>query len=122
MTDTGKYGCKGFTLVEVLIAILIFSLIMTVLFSSFKAFVLSSEAVKESVAQNEDIRTVFGRIRMDLEAVYIQQIPRYKKPKFNSEPDPYRFAGKEDGFSFASFAHAGIRKSEKNPLPGSPIM
>lgn len=116
MTDTGRYGCKGFTLVEILIAILIFSLIMTVLFSSFKAFVLSSEAVKESVGQNEEIRTVFGRIRLDLEAVYIQQVPRYKKPEFNSEPDPYRFAGKDDGFSFASFAHAGTRKGEKKSI------
>ena len=116
LTQSKNHNDKGFTLVEILIAILIFALIMTVLFSSFKAFVLSSEAVKESVTRNEAIRTVFNRIRLDLEAIYIQQPPRYKKPEFNSKPDPYRFVGKEETFSFASFAHAGIRKGEKKAV------
>ncbi len=116
LTQSKNHNDKGFTLVEILIAILIFSLIMTVLFSSFKAFVLSSEAVKESVSRNEAIRTVFNRIRLDLEAIYIQQPPRYRKPEFNSEPDPYRLVGKEDTFFFASFAHAGIRKGEKKAI------
>lgn len=118
MTDTEKYEDKGFTLVEILIAIFIFSLIMMVLFSSFKAFVISSEAVKESVTQTETFRTVFKRIRLDLEAVYIRQPPQYKKPGFNSEPDPYRFTGQEDRFSFSSLAHAGIRKGEKKSIAG----
>jgi len=118
LTDTDKYGDKGFTLVEILIAIFVFSLIMTVLFSSFKAFVISSEAVKDSVMQNEAFRTVFKRIRLDLEAVYIRQPPQYKKPEFNSEPDPYRFSGQEDRFSFSSLAHTGIRKGEKTGIAG----
>ncbi len=116
MTDSGKQGDKGFTLIEILMAVLIFSLIMTVLFSSFKAFMISSEAVKESIIRTEAIRTVLKRIRLDLEAIYIQQIPRYKKPEFNSEPDPYRFVGKEDGFFFASYAHATLRKGEKKSV------
>jgi len=115
LAEFGKHE-KGFTLVEILIAILVFSLIMTILFSSFKAFVLSSEAVKESVIQSQTFQTVFKRIRLDIEAIYIQQPPRYKKPEFNSEPDPYRFVGKEDTFSFASFAHAAIRKGEKKAI------
>jgi general secretion pathway protein J len=116
LTDSGKYDDKGFTLVEILIAVLIFSLIMTALFSSFKAFVISSEAVKESVARNEAIRTVLKRIRLDLEAIYIQQLPRYQKPGLNSEPDPYRFVGKENTFFFASYAHANMRKGEKKSV------
>ncbi|OGR26121.1 MAG: hypothetical protein A2277_08225 [Desulfobacterales bacterium RIFOXYA12_FULL_46_15] len=116
MIDPKKHDGKGFTLVEILIAILIFSLVMSVLFSSFRAFMLSSEAVKESVTRNELIRTAFNRIRLDLEAIYIQQPPRYKKPEFNSEPDPYRFVGKEDGFFFSSFAHAGFRRGEEKAI------
>lgn len=111
LINTKKY--EGFTLLEILIAILIFALIMTVLFSSFKAFVVSSEAVKENVTQNEAVQAVFRRIRLDIEGVYVQQPPQYKKPEFNSEPDPYRFAGQEDRFSFSSLAHAGFRKSKK---------
>lgn len=116
MTDSDKHADKGFTLVEILIAILIFSLIMTVLFSSFKAFILSSEAVKENVLQNQIIQTVIKRISLDLEAIYIQQPPRYKKPGLNSEPDPYRFVGNENSFFFTSFAHAGTRKGEKKSI------
>ncbi len=105
--------CKGFTLVEVLVAILIFSIVMTTLFSSFKAFIISSEYVKSDVAHGEKIRNVLKRINMDFGALVVLQAPRYKKPEFNSEPDPYSFIGKEETIGqnvvssvvFTSLAH-----------------
>jgi len=105
---------KGFTLVEILMAVLIFSIIITALFSSFAAFIVSSESVKQELTHNEKIKNVFKRTRMDLEALYVLHPPRYKRPQFNSDPDPYRFLGKENqmgqvsasSMAFGSLAHA----------------
>ena len=99
---------------EVLVSVLIFSIIISALFSSFKAFILSSESIEKDVMYSEKIKNVLKRIHMDLESLVVLQTPRYKKPEFNSEPDPYRFVGEEvnmgqDIFSnleFASLAHA----------------
>lgn len=105
---------RGFTLVEILIAILIFSVVIATLFSSFKAFIISSQSVKEEVVHSEKIRNIFKRISLDLESIFILQPPRYKKPQFNSDPDPYGFVGNEETIGqhvvstlvFPSFAHA----------------
>ncbi len=101
---------------EVLVSILIFSIVIFTLFSSFKAFIISSENLKDEIKYSEKIRNVMKRINMDFESLYVLQAPRYKKPEFNSDPDPYRLIGKEttmgqDSFSsieFTSLAHAMI--------------
>lgn len=103
----------GFTLVEILIAILIFSIVISTVFSSFNAFIISSEKIKEEVAHSEKIRNVFKRIFLDLESIFIVQPPRYQKPQFDSEPDPYSFVGKQimlgqkfaSTITFTSLAH-----------------
>ena len=105
---------RGFTLVEILIAILIFSVVISTLFSSFRAFIISSENIKEVVAHSEKIQNLFKRISLDLDSIFVLQPPRYKKPQFNSDPDLYRFVGNEDTLGqqtvstlvFPSFAHA----------------
>lgn len=68
---------------------------MTTLFSSFRAFIISSETVKRNVLNTEKIRFVNKRISRDIESIFITHMPRYKKPEFNSEPDPYRLIGRE---------------------------
>jgi general secretion pathway protein J len=104
----------GFTLLEILIAILIFAIVITTLFSSFNAFIISSKEVKENVRQTDQIINVYKRISQDLEAIFVLQVPRYKKPGFDSEPDPFSFVGKEETIDqevvaslvFSSLAHA----------------
>ncbi len=105
---------KGFTLIEILIAIFIFSIIIFALFSSFNAFLISSKSIKENIIQIEKIQDVFKRISLDLELLYVLQTPRYEKPGFDSEPDPYRLIGEQvnigqnviSSMSFTSCAHA----------------
>jgi len=115
------FRSKGFTLVEVLVSILIFSILMSTLFSSFKAFIISSEYVKEDVTQGEKIRNVLKRINMDLGSLVVLQTPRYKKPEFNSDPDPYSFIGQEETMGqtvfssvvFTSLAHAMLGTDQR---------
>ncbi len=115
-------SATGFTFVEVVIAILIFSLVITTLFSSFQAFLRSSDAVKESITRTEKISAVFKRMHRDIEEIYMVQPPRYKKPVFNSEPDPFRLTGSENivggqtvsSVVFSSSAHAKIGMDQRN--------
>lgn len=112
---------RAFTLMEILIAILIFFIVISTLFSSFNAFIISSEKVKQAVAHSEKIRTVFKRISLDLESIYVLQPPRYRKPEFNSDPDPYRFEGEEvtlgqgvvSQMRFPSYAHTGFGSDQR---------
>ncbi len=122
--DLIKHRCPGFTLVEVLVSILIFSIIIAVLFSSFRAFIISGESLKDQVVNTETIRNVLKRIHMDIESLYVLQTPRYKKPELNSDPDPYRLTGREvttgqDLFSFLEFtskAHAMIGLDQRQGI------
>ncbi len=115
---------QGFTLIEVFIAILIFALVISALFSSFKAFIISSEGVKETVAQSERMKGVYRRISLDMESIFVLQPPRYKKPEFNSDPDPFAMVGSEETVGqqvvsyliFTSFAHAKIGEDQRDGI------
>jgi general secretion pathway protein J len=114
-------GIRGFTLIEIMIALMIFAVIISALFSTFNAFIISSETIKDEVLHSEKIRNVFKRIRLDLESVFVLQKPRYKKPEFNSDPDPYRFVGEEvaigqdvvSSIVFPSFAHVKFGEDQR---------
>ena len=107
---------QGFTLLEIMIALLTFSIVISALFSSFKAFVTTSDKIRDDLTYNEKIRDVLKRIHSDLEEIFVLQEPRYQKPEFNSDPDPFRFLGKEETvgdltvsvLQFVTLAHAGL--------------
>lgn len=113
---TGIPRNRGFTLLEVMIAILTFSVVISALFSSFRAFVITSDKVRVGLVSNEKIRDVLARIQSDLGSLFFVSEPRYQKPGFDSDPDPFRFLGQEEtvgdlttsALSFASLAHAGL--------------
>ncbi len=86
---------SAFTLIELLITILIFLIVMTMLFSSFNAFITSGEVVRENLKNTDKIATINKRVQLDFESLFLLHPPRYKKPAFDSDPDPYRFTGEE---------------------------
>lgn len=114
---------RGFTLIEILIAVLIFGGLMTTLFTSFQSFISSSTAVNNGLTQDERIRTLLGHLERDLGALYITRPPRYKKPDSISDPDPFRFNGTQESIGgtlvsrlgFASLNHLSLGKEE---IPG----
>jgi len=57
---------KGFTLMEVMVTIVVFSIVMLTLFSSFQAFVSSGDAVTRGIHGAERARTALERMREDL--------------------------------------------------------
>ncbi len=113
---------RGFTLLEILIAISIFAIVIAMLFSTFQAFIISSEEVKEDVRQIDTITNIQKRITLDLESLYILQTPRYKKPEFDSEPDAFGLVGSEETIgqkvvsllTFSSLAHVKLGTDQRS--------
>lgn len=112
-------SASGFTLMEVLIAILIFGIIVTTIFASHRAVFVSAPIVESNIDLYEMAGTCLGRIALDLRSIYITQPPLYQKPEFNAEPDPYRLVGSAEGgdstprLRFTSLAHLPMEQSRR---------
>lgn len=103
---------QGYTLIEVMVTIVIFSLIAVIIFSSYQAFLSSGKSIKAAIDIEQKTRIVFKRMQEDLQKIYVLQPPGYSVPEFSDEPDPYRLAGYQENIGgvmfsrliFASFA------------------
>lgn len=118
-----KRPTAGFTLMEILIATFIFSVVMSLIFSTFNGVISRTDAIKSGMNGYEMARTCLDRICADLNAIYVEQKPLYQPPDFDDPPDPYGVFGKvsfsgNKSFSqlrFASFAHLPMTR---NPEKG----
>ena len=108
----------GFTLLEILIAIFIFSVIVTTIFGSYRAVFSTTEALSSGMASFETIGTCLDRMSVDISSACVAIFPGYQQPKGNEPPDPYRILGDQGASSdgnfprmrFASFAHMPMGK------------
>lgn len=95
---------KGFTLMEILVAVVIFSLLMTTIFSSFKAFVMSSDHIQTAISRDETMGPPLKIISRDLMLVHFSLPPAYVKPDTRSTPDPFRLVGSQDNVGGEEFS------------------
>jgi len=113
---------KGFTLVEILLAVFIFSIIITTLFSSYSAVLSKMDILKENNRTYESVSRCLERFAADLESVYIPLPPIYHAPEFSDQPSPHRLVGdhKDAGtqsfsrlrFSSTAHVHFGADRQE----------
>jgi general secretion pathway protein J len=109
---------KGFTLLEIMVAIFIFALVLTTIFGSFRIVFSSADAVGTDVVVYASARNCVERISRDLASLQLTHYPRYAKPDFNDPPDPYRLVGDTTDMAgesfgrlrFASLAHLPINR------------
>jgi general secretion pathway protein J len=107
------YSIRGFTLLEILLAIFIFSIVVTTIFGSFNAVFSSADAIHQGTNLYEMGKNCMARMVADLQEIYVTRSPLYAKPGFNDPPEPYRVFGDSSytgngSFSrmrFTSFAH-----------------
>ena len=89
---------KGFTLVEVLVALAVFSLVFLTLFSSFDAFVHSSRLIRDRQAGDSGV--ALDIMTSDLLQVFVPQVPQFSRPDLRRDAsrseDRFRFFTRED--------------------------
>ena len=86
-------SASGFTLMEILIAILILSVVITTVLTSFNMVFSTTEALDNNAAIYESARTCLNQIASDLEQIHISKRPYYRQPEPQDPPDPYRIEG-----------------------------
>ena len=90
---------QGFTLLEMLLAFIMVSLLFLALFSSFHTISRSWEAAENRIEKTEDMRLITGWLRRQLQQMLVLRITGDK----NSETSTiYAFEGEEDRVRFAA--------------------
>lgn len=119
---TARCGDSGFTLLEIMIAIFIFAIIITTIFTSYNALLSGTETADQGTAPYEMAKNCLNRMIVDLESIHITLPPSYSTPVLGEPPDLYRIVGENfdnQGVSFprlrfTSLAHVSFGgKTEK---------
>ena len=108
---------QGFTLVEVLVALTIFSGLMLTLFSSFDAFSASTQMIRHYEERNRDIGPGLDTMISDLEQIFVLQPPQFLKQDVDESDDqkPFRFLAETDhtgGESFPRLVFASLSPAQ----------
>jgi len=109
----------GFTLLEIMVSILIFSVILTTVFASFRTVFFSTDTIDTGLDTYGMVGSCLNRISLDLSGISIAKPPEYAKPEFDSTPDPYRIVGDQSDVSSGDFSRLRLASRSHVPLDGS---
>ncbi|MBF0224450.1 MAG: prepilin-type N-terminal cleavage/methylation domain-containing protein [Desulfobacterales bacterium] len=115
---------NGFTLIEIMIAMFIFGIIITTIFSSYNAIMTRSQALDEGMEVFEMAKNCITRITQDLELLYSAQPPLYTRPQLYGPKDVYQFVGTVSYLNatnfpklrFTSLAHVNFENEENTGI------
>lgn len=124
ITKIRRPQADGFTLLEILVAVLILGLVVTTVLSSFNMVFSNAETLEATASVFEMGRTCLTRITLDLENAFILERPPYQPPGIDSPPDPYRFQGSAENrggtalakLRFTSRAHVALDRPRSNGI------
>lgn len=95
----------GFTLFEILIAMMILSFVFTTLFVSYRQLVGNAQAVARKNTLTEMTAAALHHVQADLKAAFILLPPFYRPPEAQpTKPSAYRFTGKTTPVGSTTFA------------------
>ena len=83
-------GNKGFTLMEILIAVTIMGLVMATLGKAFSQLTMGAKVLEESGRESLALGEAARWIGRDLEALFVELQPLYSAGSGNDDADPYR--------------------------------
>jgi len=87
---------SGFTLLEIMIAIFIFSIVISTIVISYRSLFGATGAIESHITDSERARNCLERIQTDLRSSYVLLPPEYQPAGFNEEPNPFGFLGGTD--------------------------
>lgn len=117
---------RGFTLMEIMIAMFILSVVISLVFGSLDGVFGSADHVNAQSDLLEMGQSCMDRITADLNALHIMNYPRYQAPDINDDKEEalYRFEGEAvsmGGHSlaklrFASLAHLALNHDTREGI------
>lgn len=80
---------RGFTLLELLIAITMLVIVLTTLYGSYRSVLTRNPWIENEIQSQEMARTCLNQMLADLGAVYVVPSSGYRPPQSSDLPDPY---------------------------------
>lgn len=119
----GMWKKSGFTLLEVLMAVVIFAVIATIVYSAMNAAISRIGVIKDGDRVFAMGAGCLHRISTDLRSAYADPYPLFTPQDAGDDPNPYAFVGQTDfvggdafsGLWFASFAHLPVSTGGADP-------
>ena len=109
-------AARGFTLMEVLVAIAILAIVVTTILASFNSVFSTTEVLDESADIFEMAKNCLKRMTLDLESIHFAQRPIYHPPELDQPPDPYRLVASTEGSGGTGFAQLRFTSNAHLPL------
>ncbi len=88
-----RHPARGFTLLEIMIAIFIFAVVLTTIFASYNALFSGNETIEQGTASYEMAQNCLSRMMIDLESIHISLPPEYSPQTVADSHDLYRMVG-----------------------------
>ena len=108
---------RGFTLLEILTAISILAIVVSMVLGSFDAIFSNADRVNIGSDLNEMGASALDRMAKDLKAIHVMLYPRYKPPQLaDDESDIYRVEGKSSNIGGHTFAWLRFTSMAHLPL------
>ncbi len=106
----------GFTLMELMLAIVILGLVVTTVLASFNAVFSTTDALESNSQIYEMAKNCLKRMTLDLESAYVALPPLYKSPEFDDPPNDYRIVGSSEDTGGTGFAQLRFTSLAHLPL------
>ncbi|MBI5590537.1 MAG: type II secretion system protein [Deltaproteobacteria bacterium] len=81
---------RGFTLLELLIAISMLVIVLTTLYGSYRSILTRNPWIENEIQTQEMARTCLNQMLADLGSAYVVPFSEYKPPQSSDAPNPYR--------------------------------
>ncbi|NWH05633.1 PulJ/GspJ family protein [Desulfobacter latus] len=109
---------KGFTLVELLLALSIFAAVMSTLFLTFNTIVSNVNPMKNGLDNAEAAANAVRRISADLKSLCLTHEPAYVPPDNDGSvaPDRFRFVSSSTAIGSTSFSSLRFASFEHLPM------
>jgi prepilin-type N-terminal cleavage/methylation domain-containing protein len=112
---------QGFTLVEILVAMAVFSITLTTIFSAFRTFSTSVDRTRGQIQTTGAGLPGLQAMRSDLDQLFVVPYPRYQRPQDQEDADAYRLKGTQtriDGRLFSRLSFACVNPAPIGSAPG----
>jgi len=110
-TERRRKKRGGFTLIEIMIAMFILAVVVSLVFSSLDGILSTADHVNIQSDLLEMGQSAMDRITADLNALHIMAYPRYSPPGIDDDPGLYRIQGEPvsmGGHNFAKLRFASL--------------
>ena len=108
----------GFTLLEILVAILILAVVVMSAYGSFRALAGSKAAIGEVGEELTMLQDAISLIEEDLLGMRVKRSPAYRKPETGSDPDMWRVESTRESVGTGLFSRMRFVSGRHLPFSG----